>query len=665
MITFFLQNKRIFAILILVFGIKFNIESQPAFNKISPELKSIILKKSQEEPVHAWIFFTHKSANTDPQLPPNAIERRSKKFSKETSLITFYDYPINQEFIDLITPFCIKIRHQSRWLNAVSVEISLSSIPKIATFDFVSRIDIVGKYKKTFHQDLTFLEPIMEPKSKNLDYGASWAQNQQIGVPFLHNLGYTGQNKIICMMDAGYSNLLHPSLQHLTILGTYDFVNGDSIVTDQNDQGSGMHGTLTLSTLAGFSNGNLIGPAYNASFVLTKTENTDSETQVEEDNWIAALEWAETNFGPDITSTSLGYREYDNGFAYTNEQLNGNTAPITLASDIAASLGILVVNSAGNSGPSPTSISAPADGDSVLAVGAVYENNDIADFSSRGPTGDGRIKPDVVAMGVGTVSASPYDQNFTYANGTSLSCPLVAGVAALLWEAFPNITNMQLYNALKNTASHSVAPNNHYGWGIVNAKAAYRYLSGIPHIAHIPLTNQTTQQTEFPVDCEIFSFNTHSFSNPTLTYRINGGNWTNEPMTISNNRCSGQISGIQQNSVVDYYISIQSNGQTYALPDDAPQNYFSFTVDLVGIVHESHSPIIIYPNPVSSKITVSIPAEYRFSNLSITNSLGVKIRTLQLVDLETLINLENLTPGIYLIEMQTGRSRFTQIFLKK
>ncbi len=199
------------------------------------------------------------------------------------------------------------------------------------------------------------------------NYGQSFTQLNQITVPAVHDLGYTGAGITICSMDAGFSNLAHEVFSTMNIIAMWDFVDNDPDVSGHS------HGTATLSTIGGFKEGQLIGPAFGSDFILARTEDDNSETPVEEDNWIAALEWADS-IGVDVTTTSLTYLDYDPPFpSYTWEDMDGNTALITIAADFAVGLGIFVVNSASNSGynPNHNTLGAPADGDSVITVGAV------------------------------------------------------------------------------------------------------------------------------------------------------------------------------------------------------------------------------------------------------------------------------------------------------
>jgi subtilisin family serine protease len=217
----------------------------------------------------------------------------------------------------------------------------------------------------------------------------------------------------------------------------------------------------------------LYGPAYLAQFILAKTEDMRSETPIEEDNWVAGMEWADS-IGADVISSSLGYSDW-----YTYEDFDGHTAVTSIAASHAAALGIVVCNSAGNNGAGVGTINAPADADSMLAIGAVWSDGSIASFSSWGPTYDGRIKPEVCARGVSTVCANPgTTTTFTTANGTSLSCPLAGGCAAVILSAHPAWTPMQVREALMRTASNRACPNNTYGWGIIDLFAAVNYTQG-------------------------------------------------------------------------------------------------------------------------------------------------------------------------------------------
>jgi len=393
-------------------------------------------------------------------------------------------------------------------------------------------------------------------------------------------------------MDAGFNNLEHQVFANMIsenrILGTWDFVNNDTIVDDQGDMGTGNHGTMTLSTIGGFYEGQLIGPAYGAKYILTKTENTDSETTVEEDNWVAAMEWAENNWGPDITSTSLGYIDFDDGSGYDASELDGNTATITIGADIAASLGILVVNSAGNEGSGTTTIGAPADGDSVLAVGAVYADGNRVSFSSVGPTGDGRIKPEVMAQGSGVTVASPYSSDgYTTESGTSFSCPLTAGASAVLMQMVPSASNMDIFEALKMTANNHETPNNEYGWGIIDIMAAYQYF--VPDIIHNQLFDTEDYSGPYTVNAQINSRTDLISGAQKLYWRRDGGVWQTVTMTENDGTWSANITGNSNPAVYDYYIEAQNDISIRTLPENAPASYFTFNA-----APDNTAPVILH-----------------------------------------------------------------------
>ena len=469
--------------------------AQTSNSKFSNVLKNKIESMSSTDDVLVWIYFTDKGGNTNfyfnnPQLvvSQKSIKRREKVIINSSPL-TLKDLPVNSDYISQVKSAGLKVKWPSKWLNAVSGTANKSQVEQIASLPSVKKIDIVYKLKKGNKPDSDLnsiyqTQILQQPEGVNsYDYGSSYAQLQQINVPAVHDSGYTGQGVTICVMDAGFSRLSHDAFLSMNVIAAWDFVNNDPNVGNQSDMGEGSHGTMTLSTIGGYAPGNLIGPAFNSNYILAKTENTDSETPIEEDNWIAAMEWADS-IGVDVTSTSLSYLGYDPPYpSYTWMDMDGNTTVITNGADYAAYIGIVVVNSAGNEGYNSThnTLGAPADGDSVITVGAINSSGSRSSFSSVGPTVDGRIKPDIMALGSGDVVASPSnDHNYTTASGTSFSCPLSAGVAALILCANPNLTPMQVRDAMRNTASKNSNPDNLYGWGILNALEAVNYYPPAP-----------------------------------------------------------------------------------------------------------------------------------------------------------------------------------------
>ena len=449
--------------------------------KISERLQHRLLSRSQyNEPLKIWVYLKDKGDdsqhslrerldNVQQSLDKRCLRRRVKVRSDD-QIVDYSDLPLFAPYTERVKSRVLKVRTASRWLNALSVEATYPQVMDLAQLHFVRKIDLVA----TFHRDEPPLPAPTAPpsprrESLHLDYGNSFDQLNQINVIPLHQLGYSGQGVVVCLLDTGFRKN-HEAFGQATLVAEWDFVNGDGDVAydplDPDDY-SDSHGTGTWSILGGYTPGKLIGPAYGADFILAKIETTRFEDQIEEDYWVAGIEWAES-LGAEVVSSSLGYTDW-----YTFKDLDGQTAVTTIAANRAVDLGVVVVNAAGNDRNDPWGhIIAPADGFQVIAVGAVDSSGEIAPFSSPGPTFDGRIKPEVCALGVDNWFAAK-DQGgkdfYRQGDGTSFATPLVAGVAALILEAHPDWTPLQVYSALTSTASRSSHPDNDYGWGIVNA----------------------------------------------------------------------------------------------------------------------------------------------------------------------------------------------------
>ena len=373
------MKKILFVILAFSF---LQVFAQSPINKITPKLDLKLKSEQQTVKQLVWVFFSDKGNDlqkcySDPELvvSTKSIERRKKVISNK-SVIDFNDFPVNADYINQIISEGFVIKQKSKWFNAVSGYANEFEINNIAALNFVKKIDVVEKFST--RKDEIELSPY-QPKLNNINqpeginsfnYGPSFTQVNQINVSAVHDLGYNGSGITICVMDAGFSNLTHEAFSSMDIIAQWDFVDNDL------DVGGHSHGTGTLSAIGGFKEGQLIGPAYDAAYILARTENDPaSETPLEEDNWIAALEWADS-IGVDVTSTSLGYLTFDSPYtSYTWEDMDGNTARITIAADLAVSLGIIVVNSAGNEyyNALHNTLNAPADGDSVITIGAVNQ----------------------------------------------------------------------------------------------------------------------------------------------------------------------------------------------------------------------------------------------------------------------------------------------------
>ncbi|MBI4546659.1 MAG: S8 family serine peptidase [Ignavibacteriae bacterium] len=421
-------------------------------------------------------------------ISERAIKRRMKVRSN-TTVVDEHDYPLEQSYVNAVAQRVLQLRHQLKWFNAVSAVATKRQIESLRNLPFVKEIDLVGRWRinRDLEREIPTKEQVREKWQPagvfTLDYGTSFTQLNQIKVPDVHNIGIYGQGIVIGVFDDGFRRLTHQAFDSMDIIDTYDFVDHKVSVVP-NDPTAGGHGVNTLSTIGGFRSGQLIGPAFQSSYILARTENDSSETPVEEDNWAKAIEWADS-IGVDVTSTSLGYLTYDPPYtSWTWQDMDGNTTLITQAGDRAAELGIVVVNSAGNNGFNATqnTLSAPADGDTIIAAGAVDSFGVRTSFSSVGPTFDGRTKPDVMAMGRAVkVASSLNDTGYARSNGTSFSCPLSAGVAALVLSAHPTLTPYQVRQAMRQTASQANSPDNLMGWGILNALNAVTYY--VPRIS--------------------------------------------------------------------------------------------------------------------------------------------------------------------------------------
>ena len=448
--------------------------------RLSPWLDTAVRQARAGDVLPVWIYFADKGpvgASASPAVSARALSRRARR-GTPTTTAAFEDRPLAAAYVAEVAGLASRVRQQSRWLNAMSVEATPDQIARLSALSFVSRVDVVRRYRRLREEPVepwptTDGRPHTRTRSSQdelLDYGSGLDQVRQLRVPELHQRGLHGEGVVVAVFDSGFPNLSHEAFASLAIVAERDFVEHRDSVRDSTDA----HGTNTLSTLAGYAPGQLVGPAYAASVILAVTEDVRSETPVEEDNWAAAAEWAEA-LGADVISSSLGYLDFDFPYtSYTAQDMNGETAVTTRAAARAAERGIVVVSSAGNQGADPfqNTLGAPADGVRVVSVGAVNLTGSRAGFSSVGPTADGRIKPDVAAMGVSVKVARHIEQLYGVASGTSFSCPLTAGVVALILQAHPTYTVDDVLTVLRGSASQASAPDTLLGWGIVDAVAA-------------------------------------------------------------------------------------------------------------------------------------------------------------------------------------------------
>jgi subtilisin family serine protease len=579
-------------------------------------------------------------------LADRTLKRRAKVMSAN-SLIDANDLPVYQPYLDELAKLGMVPHISSRWFNAVSTYLTEEQVRSIASLPFVK--DVIAVV--AFHRRKEPVEVIdrglqrrSAQKAEQLDYGSSFEQVNLINVPAVHSLGINGTGVLIGMLDAGFRWKNHNALDSLRVIAEYDFIFHDSVTANESDDAPDQdsHGTATLSAIGGFEQGQLIGPAYGASFILGKTEYIPSETQIEEDNWVAGIEWMESR-GVDVVSSSLGYTTFDDGagYLYSQGDFNGRTAVTTKAAVMAARKGVVVVNSMGNEGNTVGSIIAPADADSIISAGAVNYSGALASFSSVGPTNDGRTKPDVVAPGVSIYVASTFGGSaYGRASGTSFSCPLTAGVAALVLSAHPEFTPIQVRDVIRNTASRADRPDNFYGWGLIDVRVAVLssglVFSNLPHLYYNDLANIVTTYAASKSGVDNLGFR--------LLYSLDGGKtFASLPMlpTDTANLFLATVPTQAPGTPVQYYIEgIDQAGIQRRSPPTSPDSLFSFrygegdtsrlqakpiptTVPTTFVLYQN------YPNPFNPSTTIQFYSpEFTDGEVVIYNVLGEKVKTI-------------------------------------
>ncbi len=434
-----------------------------------------------------FVSFTDKpvDAGTQPALSPRAIEQRAKWHIALDEL----DYPVSAAYLDSLSRRVDTIHHTSRWMNGATCTMSEEMAAEVKQWDFVKDVQITrddsprGAFymRRSLHAQQTTEQDVELVTERQLAL---------YNLLPLHDLGYHGQGILITICDGGFTNAnTLDCFRHELELGHFDF-------TDDVDDFygyTGTHGTNCLSTISGLKEYEYYGSATRAQYYLMRSEENETESPKEMDNLVAALEKADS-LGTNIFSVSLGYAYFDNDeWTLGYDDLDGRSTRASRAATIAARKGMLVCVAAGNEGDDDwRRISVPADADSILTVGAMTVDSVMGAFSSFGPSADGRIKPEVCAVGVQAALINP-NNNVRRANGTSFATPLIAGLAATLWSALPDENAMQIRERIIRSANHysSPDPDNHYGYGIPDAYAAY--LGRTATLADTPATTRTTK----------------------------------------------------------------------------------------------------------------------------------------------------------------------------
>ncbi|MFO0873025.1 MAG: S8 family serine peptidase [Phycisphaerales bacterium] len=479
---------------------------------LSVILTAMLAVAPAEAPRPLWVFLADRphdarAAEIDPRdtlLTDRALARRAMRRA-DGRLVDEHDLAVDEAAIAAVRATGARVRTTSRWLNAISVEASPAQVASLRALACVRATQPVRAARVDRPEEASSGDSIDRPAGRLTEagrrgndrrgdgagdeggiaslepYGAAKPQLDQMDLVSLHARGFTGQGMVIGVLDSGFhrkhvafNDPSHP----LVVLAEYDFINDDpnTDIEDGDPAGQHKHGTWILGTMGAYQPGQFLGAAYDASFVLAKTEDTTSETPIEEDYYVAGLEFIEAN-GADVATSSLGYFDW-----YTPDDFDGLTAVTTIAVNMATANGLACVTAAGNGGhdndPATNHLGAPADAFQVVTCGAVAGDGTIAGFSSDGPSADGRIKPEVLAWGVQTATIrSTTDTGYTTVSGTSLSTPLVAGAIACILEARPEFDVTALRTALFTTSTDflfagSADPLFIRGYGIVQANLA-------------------------------------------------------------------------------------------------------------------------------------------------------------------------------------------------
>ena len=441
-----------------------------------------------------FLQFANKAGSNVVCLSPTALEMRQERGIAIDSL----DYAVSPVYLDSVKAMGAKVLHTSRWMNGATIEASYQFMDAIKQCSFVDTFYLTRLTNESFGIHSVSLRKREAVSEETIDKPGSDQQINQLNLLPLHQLGFKGKGIRIGVADGGFYNAnTLASLPHDQWLGYTD-------LTDDKDDifgSTGNHGSLCLSAIVAHkevSDGTSVGTftysgtATDAAYYLFKTEEHSTESPKEIDNWVAAIEMADS-LGLHIVSTSLGYTTFDDeqfNFAYSD--MDGLTSRGALASRIAARKGMLLVTAMGNDGNKNWHyLSTPADADSILSVGAVNKDRAIANFSSFGPAADGRVKPEVCAMGEGTSLINPSNDAVMSGNGTSFACPLIAGMAASLWSALPTATNMEIRELIIRSCDRYHQPHEHYGYGIPDAWEAYTSTT-----TDLPSTTRPTPYTK-------------------------------------------------------------------------------------------------------------------------------------------------------------------------
>ena len=586
------------------------------------------------------IKFKNKATNPFSIASPSAYlsTRAINKRTAYNIAIDSTDLPITPRYIDSVRlAGSVAILNRSKWLNQISIQTTdAAAITKITNLPFVesvssiaarsmSQVNTLPKDKFELEKNITSLPTTERTTSTQnfFNYGTTFNEIKLHNGQFLHNIGLRGQGMLVAVLDAGFFN--YTSLSSFDsmnvnnqVLQTWDFVAGNASVVEDDS-----HGMNCLSTIAGNIPGSFVGNAPKANFVLYRTEDPASEYPIEEHNWVSGLERADST-GVDIASTSLGYTTFDNAtFDHTYSQMNGRTTIAAKGAVFANRKGMLLFAAAGNDGNNSWKyISTPADTDSLVTVGAVTTSGTVGSFSSYGPSADGRVKPEVAAVGV---NAYVQNANNTIGtgNGTSFACPKMAGLGTCLWQGFPEFNNIVVRDALIKSGSQFATPNDRIGYGIPDVKKAFvTLLNRYAKITSASITNCRTS----------INF---------ITKDVNGMKLEFERMLpgqtaytkIAERQGTGLVLSNKSYTYLDTLTNAQPGIIKYRIKqivDTATASFTATTFDSVNVnlssacvttainpVTSANEKISILPNPANAQFTLRIETDYAVKNLVI------------------------------------------------
>lgn len=602
-------------------------------------------------------FNSYSISNPSQFLSQRALDRRARY----NIAIDSTDLPVTSRYIDsLRLSGSVTILNVSKWLNQVAIQTTdAAALSKISAFPFVVSSQpvasvITNPIIKPLTPQTNNIDPpaLDEPVTSSLTsfgYGYSNGQVKIHQGNFLHDHGFRGEGMQLAVLDAGFYHYLtlptfDSARQNNQILGTWNFVNNSASVNDGD-----VHGMECLSTIAANLPGTFIGTSPKTSFYLFVTEDISSESIIEEQNWAAGLEKADS-LGVNVCSTSLGYTQFDNAStSYTYADMNGHTTLSAKAANIASKKGMLLVVAAGNEGTNTWHyLDTPADADSVLAVGAIDTTGLVASFSSYGPSSDGDIKPGVASVGLNTIVANPYTGMPMYNSGTSFACPNMAGLVSCLWQAYPEINGRGIINAIETTASKYNNPDNRVGYGIPDMKKAFvllfkklytQQLSIIDCKPTLKISAKTDNSFTITVERKLADENNFS----SVQLQAGAGSFSQQTFTF-NDDLSNEVIGN-----ISYRILVKIGTDTSFYMD--PVN-----IDYTQQCAASENKIYITPNPVTDFLNIKTErVNAAKASLIIQNIAGQKvyageINLLQGTNLQR-IPMRSYSKGMYVISV--------------